>query len=387
MGCFFQYYLSTNLLVFSMAIFPRLYRTLSLVKHWRQYTDCESYYPAEKHKSKKTVLLDQLFFIWKYGDVEPFYFTYGFDRKEMTRLRMTKEYLLPFSLFQTRINYLNFHHPLYENFHGRVITCDKFYFYVFLNQLGIPTPRVYCYTKNKEPLYFDSRFRIDSSSSIQNQLSSFLSNEMDAFVKPSAGQLGKGTFTLKVSGNHIYIDGKETSMSIAVDKLLSASFLVQERIIQHPKIALLCPSSLNTIRLQTVIDKTGQVHPFGAGLRIGRIWNSVDNWAKGGVFVGIDMEEGNLKPLGVSKPQFGTSTTSHPDTGIEFKGFEIPFYKEAESMAVKLHKFLYRCHSVGWDIAITEQGPVFIEGNGWWEISLLQAAHGGLKEEIDVYFK
>ena len=55
-------------------------------------------------------------------------------------------------------------------------------------------------------------------------------------------------------------------------------------------------------------------------------------------------------------------------------------------MASKLHRYLYRCHSVGWDIAITESGPMFIEGNGWWEISLLQAVHGGLKQEIEKYF-
>ena len=55
-------------------------------------------------------------------------------------------------------------------------------------------------------------------------------------------------------------------------------------------------------------------------------------------------------------------------------------------MAIKLHKYLYRCHSVGWDIAITEKGPVFIEGNGWWEISLVQAVHGGLKKQVEKYF-
>ena len=360
---------------------------MSLVKHWRKFTDCDSYYPDYEHKSKKSMFFDQLFFIWEYGDVEPFYFTYGFDRKDMTRQRMAKEYLLPYSLFQKRINYLNFNHPLYDSFHGRVITCDKFYFYIFLNQVGIPTPKVYCYIKNKAALFFDPMFSIDSSLPVRDQLRSFLSNDMDAFVKPAAGQLGKGTFPLSVSGNHIFIDGKDTPMSTAVDKLLSASFLVQERIIQHPKMASLCPSSLNTIRLQTVIDKAGQVHPFGAGLRIGRIWNSVDNWAKGGVFVGIDMGKGTLKSLGVIKPQFGTSLTSHPDTGVEFNGFEIPFYKEAECLAIKLHQFLYRCHSVGWDIAITEQGPVFIEGNGLWEISMAQSVHGGLKEELEVYFK
>ena len=48
---------------------------------------------------------------------------------------------------------------------------------------------------------------------------------------------------------------------------------------------------------------------------------------------------------------------------------------------------MYRSHSVGWDIAITENGPVFIEGNGLWEISLVQAVHGGMKKEISSFFE
>ena len=387
MGCFLCFYLLIICFAESqMKLFPKLYKSLSLLKHWRKYTDCDTYYPADEHKSKLSMLWDQLFFIWKYGDIEPFYFTYGFDRIEMTRQRMTGEYLLPYSHFQKRINFLNFHHPQYGVFHGRTITCDKFYFYVFLNQVGIPTPKVYCYIKSSSPLFFDPMFRIDSTLSARDQISSFLSNDMDAFVKPSAGELGRDTFTLRVSDGCVFIDGIETPLPIVVDKLLSADYLIQERIKQHPQLAILNESSINTIRLQTVIDETGQVHPFGAGLRIGRKWSSVDNWAKGGVFVGINMDKGTLKPLGIIKPQFGTSATAHPDTGVEFNEVEIPFYKEAESMAIQLHHFLYRCHSVGWDIAITEHGPVFFEGNGLWEISLVQAVQGGLKNQIKKYF-
>ena len=47
-------------------------------------------------------------------------------------------------------------------------------------------------------------------------------------------------------------------------------------------------------------------------------------------------------------------------------------------MVVELHKVMFRSHSIGWDVAITENGPVIIEGNDRWEISLIQAVHGGL---------
>ena len=133
------------------------------------------------------------------------------------------------------------------------------------------------------------------------------------------------------------------------------------------------------------MNQDGRVIPFGSMLRIGRIGHTVDNWAKGGVIVGIDGGTGKLKDVGFLKPKFGTKVSVHPDTHITFAGYDIPFYKEAVSMAVSLHEIMYRSHSIGWDIAITTNGPVFIEGNDRWEISMVQTVHGGMKS-IEKYF-
>lgn len=373
-----------------MSCFGKVRKALSIIRHKEGFVNNATYYPECELKSKSQILKDHLWIFWNYGDIEPFYFTYGFDRVEMTRERMANEYIIPYKQFQNRINHLNFQNPRYDNFHGkltgRVITGDKFYFNVFLERFGIPTPKVYCFIKDKHPLYFDSTFKVDSSATGESQVMAFLDNDMDAFAKPSDGQLGNGIFSLKVQEGNVYVDGKVTPKEKVLEKLMSADYLIQERITQHPKMSTLCPSTINSIRLQTVMDKDGEVHPFGAGLRIGRKGSSVDNWAKGGVFVGINMGNGTLMESGFMKPQFGTSAKEHPDTHVAFKDFEIPFYKEAEVLAIKLHKYLYRCHSVGWDIAITESGPMFIEGNGLWEISMPQTIHGGLRKQIEKYF-
>ena len=368
----------------------KLRKCISIIRHKSDYVDKVSYYPEEEQKSKKEILKDHLWFVWKYGEQEPYYFTYGFDRKEMTRRRMVDEYIIPYMQFQRRINYLNFQNPRYDSFYGkltgRVITGDKFYFNVFLEKFGIPTPKVYCFIKDKSPLYFSSEFSIDASQSANEQLKSFFSNDMDAFCKPSDGQLGNGIFALRISGGKIFVDNKETTVEDLISTVVSADYLVQERIYQHEKMSELCPSTINTIRLITVMDMDGVVHPFGPRLRIGRVGSSVDNWAKGGILVGIDLKTGQLFKKGFLKPQYGTSTEYHLDTKVKFDGFVIPHFQEAVEAAIKLHKFLYRSHSVGWDIAITNNGPVFIEGNGLWEISGMQAVHGGMKKQIEKYF-
>lgn len=78
----------------------------------------------------------------------------------------------------------------------------------------------------------------------------------------------------------------------------------------------------------------------------------VDNWAKGGVFVGIDAQTKKMKGIGFLKSKYGTKVFEHPDSHIRFEGYPIPFYADAENMVVELHKKMYRSHSIGWDIAI-----------------------------------
>src|SRR5699024_10905896 len=54
---------------------------------------------------------------------------------------------------------------------------------------------------------------------------------------------------------------------------------------------------------------------------------------------------------------------SHPNTFEKFQDFKIPFYNESCELAINLHESLYGIHSIGWDIAITPDGPLIIKGN------------------------
>jgi len=79
-----------------------------------------------------------------------------------------------------------------------------------------------------------------------------------------------------------------------------------------------------------------------------------------------------LFPWGAHKSGFGKRTDRHPDTGFVFKGALLPHFKELVKQACQLHQYFYGTHSVGWDVAITADGPTFLEGNNSWEIPTLQ---------------
>ena len=71
----------------------------------------------------------------------------------------------------------------------------------------------------------------------------------------------------------------------------------------------------------------------------------------------------------------------HPDTGFAFKDFTIPFWAQITELALSAQMSIADCPTVGWDIAVTESGPVLIEGNDNWEIQTVQALYGGKKAD------
>lgn len=301
----------------------------------------------------------------------------------MPRKKIINEYIINEDAFLKKVDYHNNHiNEKQGRFSGRAIISDKFYFYLFLKSLNIPTPKILFYTRNKALFY-----SFDNQNIIPQDVNQIINLDYDGFAKPYGGQLGNGAFSIRVNGSDVYVNGKPIlDKSKLIQTLADTKYIIQERIVQHSLMNKLCSSSLNTIRLHTLITENEEIIAFGAGMRMGREGSIVDNWAKGGVFVGIDMDTGRLMKTGFIKPPYGKTVTQHPDNGLVFEGFEIPYFKEAVAMAKELHSKLYRIHSIGWDIAITENGPMFIEGNSLWEISLVQAVHGGLKKQIEKYF-
>ena len=50
-------------------------------------------------------------------------------------------------------------------------------------------------------------------------------------------------------------------------------------------------------------------------------------------------------------------------TGIKFDGFEIPYWDEIKKMVLEAALVNDKVNIVGWDVAISKDGPVIIEGN------------------------
>ena len=148
--------------------------------------------------------------------------------------------------------------------------------------------------------------------------------------------------------------------------------ILEELVVQHPQMAALCPTSVNTCRIATLLgDKQqGIVYAF---LRIGN-GKVMDNVDCGGMAARIDLESGKLLTLGADKQ--GNTFLKHPMTNTSVIGFTIPFWKEAKEMYMEAAQVIPQMKYIAWDVAITSQGPTFIEGNSFPSHAIPQfAAH------------
>lgn len=241
-----------------------------------------------------------------------------------------------------------------------VLLRDKYLFYKYMKSLNWPVPEVFAVYKDGI-LYNNELREIDWSD---------LEEKKDYFVKAIDGECAS---YVKHINNY-------EELMVEKRKLGRAAYIFQERIIQSPGMNVLNPSAINTYRIVT-INKNGTPYVLTSLLRVGtKRTGNVDNWAAGGLAIGVQ-ESGFLKKYGYYKPIFGLKTDIHPDTNVVFEEFKAPGYQEVLKLARDAHRMFYGVRAIGWDIAISESGPVFIEGNDNWEISLNQACDRPLRHD------
>ena len=144
---------------------------------------------------------------------------------------------------------------------------------------------------------------------------------------------------------------------------------LEELVRQHPDMNALCPASVNTIRFMTYNDN-GTPILLWCGLRVGNGINPVDNFHSQGMGVKIDPETGKLQGVAIDKDN--VEFTTHPTTGVAFDGFQLPDFREAKQMVLDACLMSDKILMIGWDIALSDKGPLIIEANRWPGFDLVQ---------------
>lgn len=322
--------------------------------------DESTYYPDDERKSKLVVWLDNLKWLLRYREINHFYYFWGCDRKKGPD---------PFEFvskkkFCRRRDQRNAR----ASINGKIrnyncLLTDKLVFSQMLEGLGYPTPKTYAVCSRSHVRWLDDH-RIQTLSEFVER------DDFECFIKDILGERAERVYRLNISKGKIYLNSESVSYEEFSSKIGEINIL-QEAIRQHSLLDQMNAHSVNTMRIVTA-RKSDEIVVLSAMLRLGSKDGICDNLASGGLAVGIDLSSGCLGEWAFLKPGHGKRTQTHPDTNFVFKNVRLPFFEKTINMIEELHRYFYGCHSIGWDVAITPDGPVILEGNNSWEIPTLQ---------------
>jgi len=200
---------------------------------------------------------------------------------------------------------------------------------------------------------FLGREWIDLRKTDEESFNVFIKNHKIVFAKPTTQFGGKGILRIET-------DSIDNPSALYEQLISEKKYDVEQQIVQHHKMNLLSDSSVNSLRITTLLVED-TVHVLYSLVRISDGHSFVDNISSGGMYCPIDA-------LGkISADAFCDSKITyfnrHPETNTVFKGFEIPYFAEAIALVTEAALRVIEIRYIGWDVAITENGPVLIEGN------------------------
>jgi len=197
----------------------------------------------------------------------------------------------------------------------------------------------------------------------------------DIVVKPVRGSKGEGMEIWKYQ-NERYIGPEENvpDASSLFDVLRSRvctdgnRLIVQRRLWNHPALVDLSKSALITVRIVTYRDPEGAFRVLNECLILPLEGES------GGIRQAVAPILEDTGRLGVAVP-YGVirkELAIHPVYGLPILDVPVPFREESRSLAIRAHSFFPDFFSLGWDIAITGDGPIILETNRVWDAETAQ---------------
>lgn len=195
----------------------------------------------------------------------------------------------------------------------------------------------------------------------------------EAFCERHPSFVKKPRFGLG-GGGVVKVDAADIADKAAFfEQMRADDEFVEELVVQDPRWEALSPST-NTLRVMTFAHND-QSRVVMAVARVGSGASIMDNFHQGGMGVLIDMDRGCLVGNGFDK-KVNESPTSV--TGVVFDGYPIPYWDEVKEMVCEAALVNQGVNLIGWDVALSVDGPLIIEANRGpgWDVTQVPAMHG-----------
>ena len=256
---------------------------------------------------------------------------------------------------QKKIQFIN--HPYNKLLNNKVIFST--YFNAFFR-----TPCSYCIINHG---YFSP---VSTKTLVKNfkDLAALAAKNKKLILKPVEGMDAQGIFLVTFHDGQFQVNYNTYSDNDFEKFIMSLDqYLIEEFIEQGEITKALHPQSSNTLRVITLIDPSTS-NPFIpiATIRIGTsISAPVDFFKLGGLIAYINIENGEVSTsMAMAENNSLVFYDNHPETNGRIKGLTIPGWNELVDKLLSTAKMIAPLIKVvGWDIVITDEGFVVIEGN------------------------
>ena len=223
----------------------------------------------------------------------------------------------------------------------------------------------------KELKAFTKREQLFSEDCSFKEFQDYTKRYAICLYKPDAADCGRGIEKWVVTDENVNELYKRFQKEPAV---------LDELVEQHSLLAKLNPSSVNTVRIFTLMIGN-ECELIGAALRMGNGNTVIDNYSAGGLVGSINLETGRV--IDDAEDAAGKRYSVHPISKVKMKDFEIPNWE-------KVIQFVEECAAnyplkyVAWDIAVREADCVLIEANPNGMANVIQiAGAGGRKKQYE----
>ena len=293
---------------------------------------------------------------------------------EIAKLRMGQSKLKPDEYFmyelyddsrfdaETRRTFLSSSNKTYHS-PWRIIADDKPLMTSMLAGLGLPVPET-------QAIFHKCR-TFDGAEPLRNEtdLLEFLRAQASypIFGKPFGSCQSKGTALItaydKASDELSIGAAGQVPVVEFVESIqkLNQAYMFQTLLRPHKEIARMIGPSVSCVRMFFISDDRG-CNLIRAAWKIPANSNSADNfWREGNMLAGIDIESGKIIKA-LQRHGAGTAPVEkHPETDVTFTDMVFPEWDRMLEVANSAALNLTDCYFQGWDIAMTDRGPVILE--------------------------
>lgn len=276
---------------------------------------------------------------------------------------------------------------LWEILNPRVYAClarDKYISHCVLNNANIPTSELYLYYHPKLACNTDCMaYNYDGVIDILKS-----KHVKQCVIKPSQDSAhGEGVIvshTIEFNEDDCILKRYDGTY-IDLKRILQDTPLLFESLVQQDnQLSKFNSSSVNTIRMMTALYPDNTVKLFAAFIKIGRDGSDVDNAGAGGnVDAAIDIKSGKLyNAIEFNSWQNIVKINNHPDSDAPIEGEYINNWNDIVCKICDYQARIPQLKTIGWDVAITEDGPIIIEINNWWDTTGQLFINRGWKNEV-----